>query len=227
MRNYILTEKTLTNEQKINISNKLKEYYLKHPERVPYKLNHKHKETYPECYFKNILKGFICQYRPEGTLYEIDFANIDKKIAIEIDGEQHYVDKRIVEHDKKRTEILESMGWKFIRVRWSYYKTLNKQQQIFIVKQLLNESMDVTIKLKEFVDYKKEQINIKKQKDKLESKKLIDDRIEKILLSGIDCTKLGWVSLMKKHLNITKSPSSWIAKYMPEYYLNCYKRNSK
>lgn len=214
----------MSDETKKKISESRKKYLLEHPEQVPYKLNHKHKETYPERYFKRILKGFVCQYRPEGTLYEIDFANVEKKIAVEIDGEQHYVDKRIVVHDIKRTKILEDLGWKIIRVRWSHYKKLEKYQKLYVISQLMNESMNINDKLKEFIDLRKETTIINKQKIIDDKRKLIDNKIEKIILSGIDCTKYGWVELMKKLLNQKKSPVSWIAKYMPDYYVNCYKR---
>ena len=213
-----------TDEHKRRISESRKRYLLEHPDQIPYKLNHKHKKTYPERYFKRILKGFVCQYRPEGTLYEIDFANVEKRIAIEIDGEQHYVDKRIVEHDKKRTKALEDLGWKIIRVRWSYYKKLEKHQKQFVISQLMNESMNINDKLKEFIELKKETKEINKQISINDKRKLIDSKIEKILLSGIDCTKYGWVDLIKKLLNQKKSPVLWIKKYMPEYYSNCYKR---
>src|SRR3546814_4629172 len=49
-------------------------------------------------------------------IYSLDFAIIPSKIDLEIDGEQHYVDQRIVDSDKRRTEYLESLGWKTIRV---------------------------------------------------------------------------------------------------------------
>lgn len=133
----------LSEEHKKKISESRKKYLLIHPDKVPYKLNHKHKETAPEKYFKEVLKGFISQYRPEGTLYEIDFANPGLKIGIEIDGEQHYVDDKIVEHDKIRTENLTKLGWKLIRIRWSYFQSLPFEQRQEIVKGLMEHSFDV------------------------------------------------------------------------------------
>lgn len=46
--------------------------------------------------------------------YKIDIALIDKKIAIEVDGPSHRANK-IKISDKKRTEALNSLGWKVVR----------------------------------------------------------------------------------------------------------------
>lgn len=216
--------KVLSEEHKKKISQSRIKYLLENPDKVPYKLNHKHKETYPERYFKKILKGFVCQYRPEGTLYEIDFANVDKKVAIEIDGEQHYVDQRIVAHDIKRTKTLEELGWKIIRVRWSHYKKLNRQEQREILSLLMNESTGVDVKLKLFIDLKKERLLLDKQNKADIKRKQINDKIEKILSSGIDVTKFGWCEVMKRFLNQKKSPATWMSKYMPEYYSKCFRK---
>ena len=46
------------------------------------------------------------------TNYVIDIAILDEKIAIEYDGSYWHQDK---EHDKKRQQNLENLGWKFLR----------------------------------------------------------------------------------------------------------------
>ena len=113
---------------------------MKNPDKVPYKLNHSSKISYPERYFLSVLKGFDFQYKVPGTLYEIDFANPAKKIAIEIDGEQHYVDQRIVDHDIERDKVLKEIGWKTIRVRWSHYKSLSLDKRKETILKLMNFS---------------------------------------------------------------------------------------
>lgn len=149
-----LRGKKLSFEHRRKISESRKRFLLENPEMVPYKLNHKHKETYPEKYFKSVLTGFVCQYRPEGTAYEIDFANPSRKIAIEIDGEQHYVDPRIVEHDKVRTNILLSMGWSFVRIRWSDFQSRSFEEKQEIVKNIMSYSMG-DFELIHYRDYKR------------------------------------------------------------------------
>lgn len=131
-----------TEESKKLISERRKEYLLKNPDKVPYKLNHKSKETYPETYFKECLPGFIYQYHIPDTLYHGDFVNPFKKLIIEIDGEQHYVDDTIVKHDIKRTEKLTSLGWNIIRIRWRDFQRLNKVEKTKIVEKLNEDKIE-------------------------------------------------------------------------------------
>lgn len=54
------------------------------------------------------------------TCYKVDFGNPEKKIAIEFDGPCHRCNvKRVQDQkeikDRKKTEVLESLGWKVIR----------------------------------------------------------------------------------------------------------------
>lgn len=104
---------------------------------VPYLLNHKGKgPSYPERYFTEAFKGLplVREYRV--GLYSLDFANLDKKIDIEIDGEQHYDDARIVEHDLRRTTYLEENGWTVIRVRWAHFKRLSPDDRRSLVAEI-------------------------------------------------------------------------------------------
>ena len=132
---------------------KRKQYLLDNPEKVPYKLNHHSKQSYPEKYFREVfdnddlLKTAISEYRVK--LYSLDFAFPDIKFYIEIDGEQHYTDSRIVEHDKKRNLELEKLGWKSIRIRWSEYnkKSLDEKQEFikYINGEVLYEETNLEI----------------------------------------------------------------------------------
>lgn len=60
----------------------------------------------------------------------MDFCIIDKRIDIEIDGNQHYDDIKIVESDKRRNIYLEELGWDIIRIRWSEYQLLDKISKV-------------------------------------------------------------------------------------------------
>jgi very-short-patch-repair endonuclease len=62
-------------------------------------------------------------------LYELDFCIVDKKIDIEIDGEQHYVDERIEKSDINRNKFLEKLGWTIIRIRWRDYQRLSSDEK--------------------------------------------------------------------------------------------------
>lgn len=99
---------------------------------------HSSKRSYPETYFSNILNAYcVEQYHIDNLPYIIDFANIKNKIAIEIDGEQHYIDNNLSDRDKKRDKILFEHGWKTIRIRWSTYQKLSINEKNNFVEKLL------------------------------------------------------------------------------------------
>lgn len=119
--------KTHSEETKKLLSDIRKEYLKNNPDKVPYLLNHHSKgESYAESYWRIILESnnieFTSEYRI--GIYSLDFAIADKKIDLEIDGDQHYIDERIIESDKRRTLYLQENGWKVIRIRWSEYQKL-------------------------------------------------------------------------------------------------------
>lgn len=115
-----------TQETKDKISKIRKEYLKNNPDKVPYKLNHSHKESYPEKYFTDVFDNnnikYIKEYYTNG--YYIDFV-VGDKVGIEIDGEQHYLDERIVKHDLIRYDKLNTENWKIIRIRWSEYQKMS------------------------------------------------------------------------------------------------------
>lgn len=136
-----------TEETRQKISNARKEYLKKHPDKVPYVLNHhRNGDSYPERYFRQIFEtngiSFEKDYRC--LSYFLDFAFVESKTYIEIDGEQHYLDKRIVQHDKIRTKKLEDNGWKCLcRIRWSEYKIKSEEEKKKYIENLLEKIRSV------------------------------------------------------------------------------------
>ena len=136
------TGKTHNEETKKKISKKRIEYLNKNPDKVPYVLNHYSKgKSYPERYFEDLFKNENINVTPSYRigLYELDFAIVDKKIDIEIDGSQHYNDKRIVESDIRRTRYLNDLGWSVIRINWAEYNSKSFQEKQKFIKELLQK----------------------------------------------------------------------------------------
>ena len=126
-----------SNETKAKISEARIKYLTEHPDQVPYKLNHSSKgRSYPERYFSLIFKEFNLIEEYKVGLYSLDFADIYNKIDVEIDGDQHYLDKRIISHDVKRNKNLKGLGWTIIRIRWSEYKKLDFIQRTEFINKL-------------------------------------------------------------------------------------------
>lgn len=134
--------KTLSDEQKKKISISRTKFLKENPDKIPYLLNHSSKISYPEQYFIELfnLENIDLQYHKQVGLYQLDFYNEDKKLYLEIDGEQHYQEKSI-SRDEKRTQNLSSKGWKLImRIRWSKWKTyseIEKKKVIEFIKDSL------------------------------------------------------------------------------------------
>ena len=126
----IYPRKPLTEQHKLNLSIARTKYLKENPDKVPYKLNHYSKgQSYPESYFEKWLLdkevSFISEQQV--SIYSIDFRIGD--IALEIDGEQHYVDERIVKSNFYRDEYLKSLGIETIRVRWAHYQKLSNEDK--------------------------------------------------------------------------------------------------
>jgi very-short-patch-repair endonuclease len=132
---------TLTQEHKDKISKSRIKFLSENPHMVPYKLNHYSKgRSYAEEYWKTILDSNNLIYEEQYQIgpYQLDFAFLDDKIDLEIDGDQHHLDPKIVASDNRRNEYLENLGWKIIRIKWSdYQKLVDKQEFVsYIIKEL-------------------------------------------------------------------------------------------
>ena len=57
-------------------------------------------------------------------------------IALEVDGNQHYDDKKIMESDKRKNQCLNDLGWTVLRIRWSYYQKLPRKERKRVIKQI-------------------------------------------------------------------------------------------
>lgn len=125
-------------ETKKKLSDIRKKFLSENPDKVPYLLNHSSKKSYPEEYFSKLFKivGIDVVEKHRVWLYELDFSIPQRKIDIEIDGEQHYSDEKIIESDKRRNNYLEKRGWSIIRIRWSEYQRLSENMKNKFIKQL-------------------------------------------------------------------------------------------
>jgi len=77
--------------------------------------------SYPEKFFKQVIenefddKNFKQEYSV--GIYSIDFAWVNKKIAIEIDGAQHEKPDYKA-RDKRKDKKLSDEGWDILRIKW-------------------------------------------------------------------------------------------------------------
>lgn len=131
----------VSQETRDKISKSMRKFLAENPDKVGYVMNHYSKKTsYPEQYFLNLfeVEKIDLKHHLRVSFYELDFYNEEKKVYVEIDGEQHFRDNRIIESDRKRTEYLENLGWKGYRVRWAEYQKLDFEAKKRVVDQIKN-----------------------------------------------------------------------------------------
>lgn len=97
------------------------------------------KESIPEKKFKEVAERSnikLEQYYipPESNrFFEIDFANVENKIAFEINGNQHYnSDGSLKEYYKNRQKYFIDLGWKPVEIHYTI--CFNEQALIDIIK---------------------------------------------------------------------------------------------
>jgi very-short-patch-repair endonuclease len=130
-----------TLETRLKISKARKNFLEQNPDKVPFKLNHSSKESYPEKYFRVWLNkiALLEEQELQVSRYTLDFAWKAAKIYLEIDGSQHKLDW-MQQHDEIRTKFLEDLGWTCVwRVDWAEYQKLTKYQKHKYLVKLKNK----------------------------------------------------------------------------------------
>ena len=106
-----------SDEDKKRISEERIKYLTEHPEKVPYKLNHSSKMSYPEKIFKSALETIGItgwSYNYQHGIYSYDFAFPNQKLDIEIDGNTH-THENVKKIDARRDKFSTDNGWTVIR----------------------------------------------------------------------------------------------------------------
>lgn len=115
--------KELPEEMKLKISNGMIHAHTDGRAYVLGKNRWNHEPSYPEKWFKQVVdnefinKSCIQEYHV-GSYY-LDFAWVDLKKCIEMDGQQHYRFQTHIEHDAKRDKFLINNGWQVLRLSWA------------------------------------------------------------------------------------------------------------
>lgn len=116
-----LKGRKLHKETKLKISNSMKKA---HKEKRAWNIGMSrwnNEPSYPEKFFMKVIENeFVDKnYKREYpvSIYSIDFAWVDKKLAIEIDGAQHEKPE-YKERDKRKDRCLKENGWEILRIKW-------------------------------------------------------------------------------------------------------------
>lgn len=99
-------------------------------------------QSYPERWFESVIlnrfdnKDYAKEYGIGA--YSLDFAWVQLKKCIEIDGLTHEL---TTEKDAKRDAWLESIGWSTLRIRWKDC-VKDKEYHIILAKQFIDSPLD-------------------------------------------------------------------------------------
>jgi very-short-patch-repair endonuclease len=214
----------LSEETKGKIRKARIKYMLENPEQTAWRTKNM---SYPEEKFLNklISEGLDKQHlivREYSVFpFYIDFAFINEKIAIEIDGSQHELpDIKI--RDAKKDKLLNNQGWRILRipaknVLFNIDETL-KQTAIFLSSDVKFDKIGL-FTAKKFKEVNKDN-SIKEEKIKLN-----EALSKKVLESNIDFTTYGWSGEVAKITSIRhQKVSKWMRKWMPDVYDKAKKR---
>lgn len=128
-----------TEETKKKLSEDRKKFLKDNPDKHPWKNKDKFKSIPCELFKKYLTDNnisFVEEYSPiDSNNYSVDIAFPDKKIAIEINGNQHY-DKsgNLKQYYQDRHDKIEKEGWKLYE--YSYHVVYNKDQVNEIILSL-------------------------------------------------------------------------------------------
>lgn len=96
--------------------------------------------SYPEQWFMRVIenefidKNYIREYPFDR--FSLDFAWVDKKKCIEIDGEQHQRFEDVKRRDENKNMLLKENGWNILRLNWKEVFA-NPKEYIKIAKEFI------------------------------------------------------------------------------------------
>jgi very-short-patch-repair endonuclease/transposase-like protein len=122
--------------------------------------------------------------------YFIDFAFLNEKIAVEIDGSQHLMEERKI-LDEKKDKLLIDSGWKVIRITENEVK-INLNETLLKVENIVNSNEKINFfsfgifkkkkkeseKIKGFLTKKEIQRTLNQRKMERPSKKILENQIK-------------------------------------------------
>lgn len=211
-------------DTKKHLREKRLEYIKNNPDKTAWRLKN---QSYPEKIFEKFLneKGyadkFLIQREYSVFPYFIDFAFIDLKIAIEIDGSQHILEER-KKRDNKKDLLLQEKGWKVIRIAEHIVKTdwelLTEKLNHFIIDDNINFERVGIIKApkkREKVQRNKDGRSEKEIERAFKQRKVVNRPSKEVLLSEIK--EYSFYFLGKKYGVTDNTIRKWCKSYKLPY----------
>lgn len=204
--------RTVSEQTKEKIREKRLEYLKQHKFDNAWRRSNK---SYIEELFEqiinnnNLFKKFDIVREYSFFPYYLDFAFVNIKLDIEIDGSQHWKNEKQKQSDIKRDEFLISKGWEVLRI--PEFKLRLQFEEITKMVLIFLDDFELQPKIYNFNDAIEEYEKVRKikkdnYKDNIEKNKQIRIKVkeEKIkLLKELDTSKRGWVKEACNKLNMS------------------------
>ena len=148
-------------------------YMKSHPESTAWRK--RNEPSYPEkCFIKFLEENgynekHLIEREKSVFPYYIDFAFINEKVAIEIDGSQHIKDENRISKDNNKDKVLVENGWTVLRFSENLVKTDWKQIKTEVDSALNLHPVTVT-KVGIFKESKKKYTKVERGEDGLSNK---------------------------------------------------------
>ena len=213
-----------TEETKKKMSEKRLLYLKEHRECTAWRRKNM---SYPEKVFFNFLvnngydKKYLIVREYSVFPYYIDYAFIDLKIAIEIDGSQHLEEDR-KKKDEEKDKLLQENGWKIIRFTAKFIKENYDEIKNILDKFIISDNKYEKVGIYKNSDLKKNNrnfsyLNSEKKFTEKEINRIINNRKVKNRPSKdelISLTKTNSFVSIGKFFNVSdKTISNWCKLY--------------
>ena len=207
-------EKWKHSEKTKKLLRKIRLDYMKKHQGIPRWKEFRKDMSYPEKIFYDLIKqnnlsktyDIVREYCI--FPYYIDFAFLSIKLAVEIDGSQHWRSESRRLNDNKKEKLLTSKGWHIYRIPefklkkdfektknefLNYLKAIDMQPKIF---KFTNEIIEYEKIIQIKKNAKKDNVHKKRQLIENRKNRLIECRKNQLLT--IDKTQRGWISKIAK-----------------------------
>jgi len=224
-----------TQETKNKISTGRKAYLLANPDKHPWRCSSKFRSVPCEKvkeYLKTKNINFVEEWQPiADRAFAVDIAFPDIKLAIDINGNQHYDrNGKLKEYYQKRHDLIVSAGWTLLELHYSIAYNLSKLDEVITIKSQPDYTNYFEEKKRRDEARKLKRALVKPRGEKIKNK--ADERwrpyIDKISKANINFHKHGWVAEAAQILAIRpQKVCKWMKRYMPNFYeAQCFKRRS-
>jgi very-short-patch-repair endonuclease len=168
-----------SDESKKNLREKRIAWMKANPEKTAWRT--RNNPSYPEklfiqlCTENSLYDAYDIVREYSLGLFYIDFAFVNAKVAIEIDGSQHWLDSDRIDRDIRKEKCIKENGWRLFRIpefklKQSYQEITNDLLLFLSASDILEKKYDADII--EFEVIRKARLNAKETKRRLKAKKV-------------------------------------------------------